>query len=57
MSRERDDRAVDGDADVLRIDFRAAAERGVDVGLDHMTTNYRVTILDDTAELWAHGYA
>ena len=22
-----------------------------------MTTNYRVTIRDDTAELWAHGYA
>ena len=34
MSRKRDDRAVDGDADVLRIDFRAATERVVDVGLD-----------------------
>ena len=29
MSRERNDRAVDGDADVLCIDFRAATERGV----------------------------
>ena len=34
MSRERDDRAVDEDGDVLRIDFRAATERGVDVAHD-----------------------
>lgn len=42
-------------ADDLVAGFRAGLHAGKTS--HHMTTNYRVTILGDSAELFAHGYA
>jgi len=42
-------------ADELLAGFRAGLHE--DKPSHHMTTNYRITVTGDQAEVWAHGYA